>query len=295
MTKAKFPIRSLTFGIALALGGCGRVADVLDQPSSHGDGGVDSGAPGANPSGGGSRNSGAGGSAVASSGGSGPRSADGGRDFPEAGAGGSRTIGSGGASGSFVGPLAGGAPPAEGSGGATAAAGGTLGVGGVLTNGGLGGTQLNPQPGCTARPFVISINPDGHSGSVTGWHETSPAIAFDGEYPRFMPKADDGMAFWWSVGDTPDAYFYAGTLAQSQGSTPVGVAVATGAKRFADIDVASLTFGPKVVPAVAPGTILVFEAPTTPHLLAVRFDALYVLDPDIDECVAIDVSWTFAI
>jgi hypothetical protein len=293
MTSVKFSKRSIVFGVFLVLGGCGRVANVLDQPSSHGEAGVDSGAPGANPSGSGSSNSGAEGSAV------GPRSADGGRDFPGDGAGGSRMIGSGGASGSLVGPLAGGAPPAEGSGGATTAAGGTLGVGGVLTNGGLGGTQLNPQPGCAARPFVISINPDGHSGSVTGWHETSPAIAFDGEYPRFMPKADDGMAFWWSVGDTPGgasgAYFYAGTLAQAQGSTPVSVAVAAGAKTFADIDVASLTFGPKVVPAVAPGTILVFEAATTPHLLAVRFDALYVLDPDIEQCVAIDVSWTFAI
>jgi hypothetical protein len=150
--------------------------------------------------------------------------------------------------------------------------------------------------GCSGKPFVLTIQPSGDRGSVSGWLESTPTLSFEDRLPRFDPTpAETDLALWWSIGSIGGeggqsiAYFY-GQNAVTQ------VAVAEGARDFDQIDRGALVFNDWETRQVFPGEIVVFLHLMTGEMLALRLDAVYDADSRGDPdglCAGIDASWTF--
>jgi hypothetical protein len=158
---------------------------------------------------------------------------------------------------------------------------------------------LNPQECETDRPFVLGINPDGSSGFVEGWLESTPVVAFEGELPHFDPMEKEGiLCLWWSINTVgPNAeskvYFYGTNDATS-------VAVAEDVEHLQEItDASSLVYDDWSTHSITIGTIVVFHHEPTDRYLALRLDDVYsgeAGDPEAREgmCAAINASWAFA-
>jgi len=159
-----------------------------------------------------------------------------------------------------------------------------------------GSNVLNPM-GCSSKPFVLTIQPSGDRGSVSGWLESTPTLSFEDLLPRFDPTpVETDLALWWSIGTIgedgtqPHVYFY------GQNSV-TRVAVAEGARDFSQIDRSDLVFGDWETRPVFPGEIVVFENVKSGLMLALRLDAVYDSSPNGDDsglCAGIDASWTFS-
>jgi hypothetical protein len=178
--------------------------------------------------------------------------------------------------------------------------------GGSGRNGGTAGAPrlpddfdpLNPQRCAVDEPTVLSIDPGGRSGSVTGWLESAPSLLFDAnDLPRFgvgpSPGANAGdLQLWWSIASVePDNeggsfYFYAYAA-----DTDLAVVRARGALEDASI----LAYETEVIGPVEIGQIVVSRQRSTGRYVAVRVVSLYGTEPERrSECAAIDARWQFA-
>ena len=166
---------------------------------------------------------------------------------------------------------------------------------------GMAGEILNPHGCDTPHPFVLSIDPNGTSGSVRGWLESTAGLVFEEQLPRFVrsfnpltPVSDRAIALWWSIGSIGDngqgsLYFYAGDFT----SSPTEIAIAHGVSRVADVDVDALEFAFQTVEAKT-GSILVFRNASTGETVGLRMDQIIAADPTGDAlCAAVDASWLF--
>jgi hypothetical protein len=230
--------------------------------------------------------------------------------------------GSGGATGGTPAPTAGssgGTPaPTAGSSGGTAPI--PAGSGGVSGRSGRGGNTagragstagtiapppmnpdepldpLNPQRCAVDEPTVLTIDPGGRSGQVTGWLESAPTLMFDDRYlPRFAgglsrPMSQSDLALWWSIASLDadeeggEFYFYAlssdTVLAAAHGET----------------DASRLMYSDEVVGPIPVGEVVVWHHLSSDRYVALRVEALYGTDSTRQaECAAIDASWIFAV
>jgi hypothetical protein len=286
--------------IVMALAGCSRSRGLSDQVSLGGTGGT-----------GGTQNTGAfaGNGQAGITGGGNPTT---GVAASGAGAGaggqGSRPIGVAGTAGVAAPPPPTVTPPpppppdngragrdGRGSGGRGGGDANIAGTGGRSDSGpSVGGMILNPNGCHSERPFVLSIAPSGDRGTVSGWLESTPQLAFENELPRFDPTPGGDLAVWWSIGSVDQGmgaslYFYGENDATR-------VAVAVGARDFDEIDSSRLTFDDWVTPAVMPGTIVVFENTETGERVAMRADKVLDTDPNVSlsgTCAALEASYSF--
>lgn len=193
---------------------------------------------------------------------------------------------------------------------------------GTFGTGGSGSSAVNPVDCATMNPFVLSIDPSGDQGSVSGWL-TGVGVAFDQQLPRFSHGIDDtaDISMKWSggtggVGDQNVAADSAVTFrADGTGSSPIEIGVVTGAQDFSSIDRNAVKLRPSPVETVDSdpvkvGDIVVFHSPDNDVWLAMRVDAIYFTDTSGGSdvftdpspghtlwnglCSAIDVSWTFS-
>lgn len=281
--------RSRTVNEDFSLAGSGSSqADGTGNGAQAGSGALGSGSAGFNTTPDGRRDGNVGGGSAGvpigtagSAGGDAPRRADGtpppppngGRGVPDG-----RSNGGAGAGG--VGVAGSTSPPMAGTGGSGAS---------------IGHQILNPQDCDSDRPFVLTIQPSGDRGSVSGWLESSPQLAFKDQLPRFDNAPDPDLALWWSIASIDQdngtfLYFYGENDATR-------VAVANGARTFDEIDSDSLVFDDWVTPMVGVGAIVVFENVDTKERVAMRVDDVLDTDPSSEFagglCAALTASWSF--
>jgi len=187
--------------------------------------------------------------------------------------------------------------------GAPTPMGGTPSPGGGLpsNSGGSALGILNPQGCATMFPFVLTIDPSGDTGSVNGWLESAPSVAFEQGLPRFaVGFIDTGdISTFWSIAYRDSSggsamYFYGGL----EPGSPIEIAVAEGAKDFSEIDRNSLKFTQGATRSMTVGEIAVIYNPDNGVSIAIRVDAFYDTDTSVDSngfnnCTAIDASWSF--
>jgi len=259
----------------------GRTSQAGDSRGNAGDGAGGDGASGSLAAG-----SAAAGSGAAASGGD-----------AEAGTGAAGMAGTGleaGASG-----VAGGLPPGTG---------GEVPPPGRAGSGGGASQVLNPFDCDTPLPFVLSIDPSGDSGHVSGWLESTASVVFVNQLPRFAPNGPSldtpagSIALWWSIAGFDEStgegelYLYGGGFT----SSVTELVVLDGAASFADVDRDALQFSMETTRAVGAGTIVVFRKTDTLETMALRVDGVLAADGELDSglsgtCVAVEASWTFAL
>ena len=167
---------------------------------------------------------------------------------------------------------------------------------------GMAGEILNPHGCATPDPFVLSIDPVGTSGSVSGWLESAAGMVFEDQLPRFVrvfdldtTVSDRSIALWWSIGSVGDdgegdVFFYAG---EDFTSVFTEVAIAQGANRFSDIDVDALAFSTQTIPAHT-GSFVAFRNTLTGEVVALRVDEVVDAGATGDGfCASINARWLF--
>jgi hypothetical protein len=154
---------------------------------------------------------------------------------------------------------------------------------------------LNPQRCAVDEPTVLTIDPGGRSGEVTGWLESGPTLIFDDRFlPRFaggaaLPMRQNDLALWWSIASLEvdaeggELYFYAlssdTVLAEAHGET----------------DASRLMYVDDAVGPIPVGEVVVWHHLPSNRYLALRVEALYGTDSTRHaQCAATDASWIFA-
>jgi hypothetical protein len=168
---------------------------------------------------------------------------------------------------------------------------------------------LNPQRCATDEPFVLSIDPGGTSGTVSGWLESAPTVIFDtAGLPRFgngfNSQGSDALMLWWSIAslgppgvdDPSEDSLYVYTLNEQT------ELVALTAQSAAEIgDAKQLTYTSFENGLIPVGPIKIMEITVLHHIPTDRYLAMQVLDVfgaddplRRSECAAIEARWMMA-